>query len=148
MLETAWESRWLPDLKWGCSSVGRAPALQAGGQEFESLHLHSSIMNARPIVLWKPNIESKIFKYLIEDMTRHPRLNRKIQKQTTNKPTNVTTLGDADEVSREAVIHRPTVYFISFASQMIHQIYNNFLTSELVRSNWKSDDRSLSYWLS
>ena len=29
-------------LKWGCSSVGRAPALQAGGQEFESLHLHLS----------------------------------------------------------------------------------------------------------
>ena len=27
-------------LIWGCSSVGRAPALQAGGQEFESLHLH------------------------------------------------------------------------------------------------------------
>ena len=25
----------------GCSSVGRAPALQAGGQEFESLHLHA-----------------------------------------------------------------------------------------------------------
>ena len=25
----------------GRSSVGRAPALQAGGQEFESLHLHS-----------------------------------------------------------------------------------------------------------
>ena len=25
---------------WGCSSVGRAPALQAGGREFESLHLH------------------------------------------------------------------------------------------------------------
>ena len=29
----------MPSL-WGCSSVGRAPALQAGGQEFESLHLH------------------------------------------------------------------------------------------------------------
>ena len=27
-------------LKWGCSSVGRAPALQAGGHEFESHHLH------------------------------------------------------------------------------------------------------------
>ena len=27
-------------LKWGRSSVGRAPALQAGGQEFESLRLH------------------------------------------------------------------------------------------------------------
>ena len=26
---------------WGCSSVGRAPALQAGGHEFESHHLHS-----------------------------------------------------------------------------------------------------------
>ena len=39
MLETAWESRWLPE-SWGRSSVGRAPALQAGGQEFESLRLH------------------------------------------------------------------------------------------------------------
>ena len=39
MLETAWESRWVPEL-WGCSSVGRAPALQAGGRGFESLHLH------------------------------------------------------------------------------------------------------------
>ena len=29
-----------PKNQWGCSSVGRAPALQAGGQEFESLHLH------------------------------------------------------------------------------------------------------------
>ena len=38
-LETVWESRWMPDL-WGCSSVGRAPALQAGGREFESLRLH------------------------------------------------------------------------------------------------------------
>ena len=29
-------------IKWGLSSVGRAPALQAGGQEFESLRLHCS----------------------------------------------------------------------------------------------------------
>ena len=28
---------------WGCSSVGRAPALQAGGHEFESHHLHSIV---------------------------------------------------------------------------------------------------------
>ena len=27
-------------IEWGCSSVGRAPALQAGGHEFESHHLH------------------------------------------------------------------------------------------------------------
>ena len=39
-LETVWESRWMPDLR-GCSSVGRAPALQAGGREFESLHLNT-----------------------------------------------------------------------------------------------------------
>ena len=45
MLETAWESRWLPDL-WGYSSVGRAPALQAGGQEFESPYLHLIIQKA------------------------------------------------------------------------------------------------------
>ena len=30
-------------LKWGYSSVGRAPALQAGGQGFESLYLHGGI---------------------------------------------------------------------------------------------------------
>ena len=39
-LETTREDRWLPDL-WGISSVGRAPALQAGGHEFESRILHS-----------------------------------------------------------------------------------------------------------
>ncbi len=32
---------------WGCSSVGRAPALQAGGQEFESLHLHEAMRRKR-----------------------------------------------------------------------------------------------------
>ena len=25
---------------WGCSSAGRAPALQAGGRQFDSVHLH------------------------------------------------------------------------------------------------------------
>ena len=29
-------------LLWGCSSAGRAPALQAGGHGFESHHLHQS----------------------------------------------------------------------------------------------------------
>ena len=54
-LETVWESRWLPTQTkmpvakviggWGCSSVGRAPALQAGGHEFESHHLHCQLKN-------------------------------------------------------------------------------------------------------
>ena len=29
-------------LKWGYSSAGRAPALQAGGQEFDPPYLHSN----------------------------------------------------------------------------------------------------------
>ena len=56
ILETIWESRWLPDhifqkndcakavMEWGCSSAGRAPALQAGGQGFDSLHLHWTVI--------------------------------------------------------------------------------------------------------
>ena len=42
MLATVWESRRLPDFG-GYSSVGRAPALQAGGQGFESLYLHGTL---------------------------------------------------------------------------------------------------------
>ena len=38
-LETTREDRWLPDL-WGISSVGRAPALQAGGRRFDPDYLH------------------------------------------------------------------------------------------------------------
>ena len=32
---------------WGCSSAGRAPALQAGGQEFDSPHLHQRLRSKR-----------------------------------------------------------------------------------------------------
>ena len=28
---------------WGCSSAGRAPALHAGGQEFDPPHLHQGL---------------------------------------------------------------------------------------------------------
>ena len=45
-LETTREDRWLPDL-WGISSVGRAPALQAGGHEFESRYLHEDFLTAQ-----------------------------------------------------------------------------------------------------
>lgn len=33
---------------WGCSSVGRAPALQAGGSGFESHQLHSDLSEDKP----------------------------------------------------------------------------------------------------
>ena len=35
------------DDKWGYSSAGRAPALQAGGQEFESPYLHHVVRSGR-----------------------------------------------------------------------------------------------------
>ena len=28
---------------WGCSSAGRAPALQAGGHRFDPVHLHHAL---------------------------------------------------------------------------------------------------------
>ena len=31
-------------MSWGCSSAGRAPALQAGGQEFDPPHLHHTAL--------------------------------------------------------------------------------------------------------
>ena len=34
-------------VKRGCSSAGRAPALQAGGQEFDSPHLHHRAKEAK-----------------------------------------------------------------------------------------------------
>ena len=44
-------------LMWGCSSVGRAPALQAGGQEFESPHLHHAPRKPKysKINIWSSN---------------------------------------------------------------------------------------------
>ena len=34
------ESQMRSQVLWGCSSAGRAPALQAGGRRFETCHLH------------------------------------------------------------------------------------------------------------
>ena len=67
MLETAWESRWMPDSLWGCSSVGRAPALQAGGQEFESLRLHWMETSKEKNPYLENRILKIILKYLIDE---------------------------------------------------------------------------------
>src|SRR5579885_3798513 len=38
---------------WACSSAGRAPALQAGGQGFESPHVHQpSVCNFNYLLIW------------------------------------------------------------------------------------------------
>ena len=39
------------EAEWGYSSVGRAPALQAGGQGFESLYLHCGLTLTNLIVV-------------------------------------------------------------------------------------------------
>ena len=48
-------------LTWGRSSVGRAPALQAGGQEFESPRLHHFLLIVGLVFLikWMDNKENE-----------------------------------------------------------------------------------------
>ena len=41
--------------KWGYSSAGRAPALQAGGQRFDPVYLHHSILNIEKAPLFPPD---------------------------------------------------------------------------------------------
>ena len=43
------DSFWITPPKWGCSSAGRAPALHAGGQEFEPLHLHHDCLRKQRV---------------------------------------------------------------------------------------------------
>ena len=38
-----------PGSPWGCSSAGRAPALQAGGHRFEPVHLHQLSFSERKL---------------------------------------------------------------------------------------------------
>ena len=38
---------------WGCSSAGRAPALQAGGQEFDPPQLHQNFTTSNILVALK-----------------------------------------------------------------------------------------------
>ena len=74
--------------KWGCSSVGRAPALQAGGQEFESLHLHWSV-NRKGEKAWtvertyRTYLENRILNELLK--RRQP---RPYKRMYGNKETN------------------------------------------------------------
>ena len=47
-----WRSKLIIQKKtpiWGCSSAGRAPALQAGGHGFDSHHLHQPTVSAAKI---------------------------------------------------------------------------------------------------
>ena len=48
---------------WGCSSIGRAPALHAGGSEFESRQLHQKTYRSMPIGSYEA-------KHALEEMKR------------------------------------------------------------------------------
>ena len=58
--------------RWGCSSAGRAPALQAGGQGFESLHLHQKFSERKISPL-----HSSLFTLHSSQMKRRARRGRK-----------------------------------------------------------------------
>ena len=87
LLETARESRWMPAL-WGYSSVGRAPALQAGGHEFESRYLHESFFesadNGRHDTQACLNVSGRsidgIFKMPVNEKIKDFRVLRKLRK--------------------------------------------------------------------
>ena len=61
---------------WACSSVGRAPALQAGGPEFESLQVHHDFpVFLPPLILQNPSRwprGSLSVKILALEAFRHP----------------------------------------------------------------------------
>ena len=81
---------------WGRSSVGRAPALQAGGQEFESLHLHLYKTDDLFVVLYSMYLENHILKrkdriFKEENIkTSEGHTGRYVKEEKTNDQRNVT----------------------------------------------------------
>jgi hypothetical protein len=62
-------------LFWGCSSAGRAPALQAGGQRFDPAHLHHSSFFTKGRV---KHIEN----YIISEKQKQRSKAKRSEKQT------------------------------------------------------------------
>ena len=65
----------------GCSSVGRAPALQAGGHEFESHHLHSSAIREPKgfrIDDFRKKADFSVCLFLNSSMVEHSAVNRRV----------------------------------------------------------------------
>ena len=57
---------------WGCSSAGRAPALQAGGQEFDSPHLHHNVRAKYAILrfrLWRKHTYTSLLFLISKNLT-------------------------------------------------------------------------------
>ena len=115
-------------LVWGCSSVGRAPALQAGGQGFESLHLHW-IRTERdfrePYLTCTLKIAyRKRYNIFNTKDTRHP---RKIKVCNTNnlKPTFVTLYRRTLVRGVKRLFVGTAFLLMSFASQMTSRCFQS-----------------------
>ena len=61
---------------WGCSSVGRAPALQAGGQRFDPVQLHQTLIHCFQIASRLPG--RKLLAFRFEDQ-REPIWKQKVK---------------------------------------------------------------------
>jgi hypothetical protein len=48
------------ELRWACSSAGRAPALQAGGRGFESRHVH------QPFLFQRNSVGLRVEEHLVQ----------------------------------------------------------------------------------
>ena len=55
---------------WGCSSVGRAPALQAGGRQFEPDQLHQKAALLPYIKIFYKNLDKHKNMSIISDVTK------------------------------------------------------------------------------
>ena len=106
MLETAWESRWLPDLLKEHAKAFHYIDVTGINQWLDEsrnwfmqwLIKISQVVAIWPyIVPWKLHIESKriliLLNYKIESIVRHPNYSNKILFEKTNR-LNVATLGD------------------------------------------------------
>ena len=73
---------------WGCSSAGRAAALQAVGSGFESCHLHQSFKKVSKLKRSKQDIEARYrSKISRQQLIAHRRRFRKRRSQcSTSKP--------------------------------------------------------------
>ena len=160
-LETAWEDKWLPDL-WGYSSVGRAPALQAGGHEFESRYLHSvsdetewcTLKTAYKINQFS-NIEIRHPRWLLFlRVTRTFNTSRQRSKKTNLKlpthatlcmcePRKNTTEGDA----LKRLAQKSKIFSLSFASQMSARFACSPQESKLSVNNDKLSPAFKASWL-
>ena len=110
-----WKTKRKTRIQWGCSSVGRAPALQAGGQEFESLHLHL------PKWLWGRRLVLKPWKW------------RKHTIRVTYAPQELCSFGRVQ--ARYKIEYSDLLMEASFQHKSKHPILHTYLENRILNKN-------------